>query len=135
MQQSLPDYLLLLAYTLGLKQLLFDYKKTQWLRDRIATIPLLNELNHCVYCQTIEVSFVVYVILGKFSIDSVLAILANGFIAIAIDNSIRNAIMEAENARNFKPTYFKNPEVTSDENEWKAKEKADGETVGKNTES
>jgi len=127
MQQSLPDYLLLLAYTLGLKQLLFDYKKTQWLRDRIATIPLLNELNHCVYCQTIEMSFVVYAVLGKFSIDSIFAILANGFVALVCDRAIVTAIMEAENARNFKPTYFKIPQVKNDAHKSQDEEKANGE--------
>lgn len=96
---SLPDFALVALYALGLRQLIFEYKKTAFIRDHLLTTPLA-ELVKCVYCQAIECA-VLALILRPY-VEPVLIVLSIGFVAIAIDSKVFTAIMELEELRSPK---------------------------------
>jgi hypothetical protein len=112
---SLPDFALVALYALGLRQLIFEYKKTAFIRDFLLTTPL-SELVRCVYCQSVECA-VLALILRPY-VEPVLVVLSVGFVAIAIDSKIYTAIIEMENIRSF--NYH--------ENESKDESEVNGET-------
>ena len=95
---QLLDFALITLYSLGLRQLLFDYKKTAFIRDFLLTTPL-SELIRCVYCQAIECA-VLALVLRQY-VEPVLVVLAVGLVAIALDAWIYQAIMDMENIRSF----------------------------------
>ena len=93
---QLPDFALITLYALGLRQLLFEYKKTAFIRDFLLTTPL-SELIRCVYCQAIECA-VLALVLRQY-VEPVLVVLAVGLVAIALDAWIFKAIANMENIR------------------------------------
>ena len=93
---NLLDFALVTLYALGLRQLLFEYKKTRFIRDFLLNTPFA-ELTKCVYCQTIEC--IVFVLLTRQYIEPVFVALAVGLVAIALDAWIFKAIAEMENIR------------------------------------
>ena len=93
---QLPDFALVTLYALGLRQLLFEYKKTAFIRDFLLTTPLA-ELAKCVYCQAIECAIAVLFL--RQYIEPVFVVLAVGLVAIAIDSKIFTAIIEMEKLR------------------------------------
>ena len=95
---SLPDFALVTLYALGLRQLLFEYKKTAFIRDFLLTTPL-SELIRCVYCQAIECA-VLALVLRQY-VEPVLVVLAVGLVAIALDAWIFKAIANMEEIRSF----------------------------------
>ncbi len=110
---QLLDLALIALYSLGLRQLIFEYRKTAFIRDFLLTTPLA-ELVKCVYCQSIECA-VLALILRPY-VEPVLAVLSVGFVAIALDSRIYTAINEMENIRSF-----------NHENESKNESEVDGE--------
>jgi len=95
---SLPDFALITLYSLGLKQLIFDYKKTVFIREFLHRTAL-KELVSCVYCQAIECA-VLALILRPYT-EPVLVVLSVGFVAIALDAQIFKSIAMMEEIRNF----------------------------------
>lgn len=95
---QLLDFALITIYALGLRQLIFEYKKTRFIRDFLLNTPFA-ELTKCVYCQTIECAVVV--LFTRQYIEPLFVVLAVGFVAIAIDSKIYSAIMDMENIRSF----------------------------------
>lgn len=95
---QLLDFALITIYALGLRQLLFEYKKTRFIRDFLLNTPFA-ELTKCVYCQSIEC--VVVVLLTRQYIEPVFIVLAVGFVAIALDAWIFKAIAEMETVRSL----------------------------------
>jgi len=93
---QLPDFVLLTLYTFGLRQLVFEYKKTAFIRHFLSNTPIA-ELAKCVYCQAIECAIAVLFL--RQYIEPVFAVLAVGFVAIAIDSIVYTAIMRMENLR------------------------------------
>lgn len=93
---QLPDFAIVTLYALGLRQLLFEYKKTRFIRDFLLNTPFA-ELTKCVYCQSIEC--VVVVLLTRQYIEPVFIVLAVGFVAIALDAWIYQAIANMEKIR------------------------------------
>lgn len=96
---QLLDFALVVIYTLGLRQLIFEYKKTAYIRDFLLTTPLA-ELARCVYCQAIECA-VLALILRQY-IEPVLVVLSVGFVTIALDAWIFKAIANMEEIRSPK---------------------------------
>ena len=90
---QLPDFALVTLYALGLRQLVFEYKKTAFIRDFLLNTPIA-ELVKCVYCQAIECAIAVLFL--RQYIEPVFVVLAVGFVAIAIDSKIYSAIIEME---------------------------------------
>jgi len=95
---QLSDFALITLYSLGLRQLIFEYKKTAFIRDFLQGTAI-KELVSCVYCQAIECA-VLALILRPY-VEPVLVVLSVGFVAIAIDSKIYSAIMDMENIRSF----------------------------------
>ncbi len=95
---QLLDFALVTIYTLGLRQLIFEYKKTTFIRDFLLTTPLA-ELVRCVYCQAIECAVLALIL--RHYVEPVLIVLSIGFVAIAIDSKIYAAIIDMENIRSF----------------------------------
>lgn len=95
---QLLDFALVTLYTLGLRQLLFEYKKTRFIRDFLLNTPFA-ELTKCVYCQAIECA--IAVLLTMQYIEPVFAVLSIGFVAIALDAQIFKAIANMEEIRSF----------------------------------
>ncbi len=93
---QLPDFVLAAIYALGLRQLIFEYKKTAFIRNFLLTTPLA-ELVRCVYCQAIECA-VLALILRQY-IEPVLVVLSVGLVAIALDAWIFKAIANMEEIR------------------------------------
>jgi type III secretory pathway component EscU len=93
---QLPDFALVTLYALGLRQLLFEYKKTRFIRDFLLNTPFA-ELTKCVYCQSIEC--VVVVLFTRQYIEPVFIVLAVGFVAIALDAWIYQEIANMEKIR------------------------------------
>ena len=94
---QLPDFVLVTLYAFGLRQLVFEYKKTAFIRNFLLNTPIA-ELAKCVYCQAIECAIAVLFL--RQYIEPVFVVLAVGFVAIAIDSKIYSAIIEMENLRN-----------------------------------
>lgn len=98
-------WLIFCLYSLGLRWLIFDYKKLQWFRVLLGRVS--EELTRCVYCQTIECSLLVYGSLVwsdliEFNWSSLLlGSLTNGFVAISIDGFIGSCIQSTEKYRDF----------------------------------
>jgi type III secretory pathway component EscU len=93
---NLLDFALITLYALGLRQLLFEYKKTRFIRDFLLNTPFA-ELTKCVYCQAIEC--IAFVLMTKQYIEPVFIALAVGFVAIALDAWIYQAIANMEKLR------------------------------------
>ena len=106
----MDKFLLLSLFAISLRWFLFRYKLTAWFRGLLQSPNwwITNELLACCYCQTIEASVVVYgslYLAGEltFQVSHVFAILANGWIAIAIDYWIEQAIARMELAHSHNP--------------------------------
>ena len=99
------SWLIFCLYSLGLRWLIFDYKKLHWFRNLLSR--LSEELIHCVYCQTIECSLLVYGSLvwsGLFDFNwssLFFGSLTNAFVAIATDGFIGSCIQSTEEYRDF----------------------------------
>lgn len=105
----LDQFIVLLLFSLGLRWLVFEYHGFKWLRGWLMSsgVPLLRALVGCIYCQTIECSTIVYLLLaGDCSLMSeALAILANGMLAMTIiplaDEVLSRFEEEHEDNQNF----------------------------------
>ena len=79
---------------------MFDYYGMSWLQQALvgSGIPLIQSLASCIYCQTIEMSIVVYLLLarGYSPLACLLAVLANGMLAMTIVPLASLLIMEWE---------------------------------------
>lgn len=96
---QLSDFALVTLYSLGLRQLIFEYKKTAFIRNFLQGTAL-KELVTCVYCQAIECAVVV--LFTRQYIEPLFVVLAVGLVAIVIDSKIYSAIAEMENIRSLK---------------------------------
>lgn len=95
---NLLDFALTTIYSLGLRQLLFEYKKTAFIRNFLQGTAL-KELVTCVYCQAIECA-VLALILRPY-VEPVFVVLSVGLVAIALDAWIFKAIANMEKIRSF----------------------------------
>ena len=93
---QLSDFALVTLYAFGLRQLVFEYKKTAFIRNFLLNTPIA-ELAKCVYCQAIECAIAVLFL--RQYIEPVFVVLAVGLVAIAIDSKIYSAIIEMETLR------------------------------------
>ena len=101
----IESWVVFCLYSLGFRWLIFDYKKMQFVRDLLGK--LSEELLHCVYCQMIESSIIVYscfVLSGSVNFNwfhFLFGTLVNGLIAIAVDGVISDLIEKTEQSRDF----------------------------------
>jgi hypothetical protein len=101
----IESWVVFCLYSLGIRWLIFDYKKTQFVRDLIGKVSL--ELLHCVYCQMIECSIIVYaclVLSGSANFNwfhFLFGALTNGLTAITIDGVTSDLIDKTEQSRDF----------------------------------
>jgi len=100
--QLLPssDIIQLLALSLAFRWFVFRYRYSlrfwQW---AAAKSPIIHELTHCPYCQTIEASTVLYGLYGwvyGFNWWMPFAILLNGWVAILIEPWVLSRVERLE---------------------------------------
>ncbi len=109
----METFALLLLYSFGLRWLIFQYKKTAFIRELLRAIKvkpldsLAAELLQCCYCQMVEASTVVYLTLTLIRrIDLsfpeiLLAIVANGWIMVITEYFFESAIDKMEDFHGF----------------------------------
>lgn len=109
----METFLLYLVYSLGLRWLIFQYKKTAFIRRFLTSIKvrplgsLAHELLQCCYCQMIEASTLVYLaltLLGESHlslIETLLAIAANGWIMVVTEYFFESSINKMEELHEF----------------------------------
>lgn len=95
-------------FSMSLRWLVFKYKKFRWLVNWLKSSKhsLLAELSQCCYCQTIEASIVVFLVLridgvSITPITGLLYSLSSGFIAIILDSLIEDSIKRMEESHSF----------------------------------
>lgn len=111
---TLGQFLLLCLYALGLRWLVFQYKRMAGFIDWLNRRGLLaQELTHCVYCQTIEASLFVYLVFWTCGTDhsasilsmisqSLLGAIAIGWIAVVTDGITGLGVDLTEERAEFK---------------------------------
>ena len=86
----MTPYLLHLIYAIGLQWFVFQYRYMGWVKLLLSKFRLGQILSECVYCQTIEASAVVYLLMPQGTIqEMVLACLANGLIGLVISQWLK----------------------------------------------
>jgi hypothetical protein len=100
----LPDFILITILSISFRWFIFQYKLfapiRNWLKSR--DIPLINELMHCVYCQTIEAAAVIFAVFWMAQTINChwliipVAILAIGFIGVLAEGWIEKRVWEME---------------------------------------
>lgn len=109
----MDTFLLLLLYSFGLRWLIFQYKKTAFIRDLLRSVQfqplksLIAELLQCCYCQMVEASTVVYLALslsGRIQLNPIellLSIAANGWIMVITEYFFEISIDKMEALHEF----------------------------------